>query len=116
MRNEQLNGLANILTNENIQVYRPDLLTKLYDFKTPEYKSEISPASNVRDVSLIYGNKIIETPVFVRNRYFENKFLYKIYNELFLDNNYQWIRFPHIELTERTMDLELWQNSRERYT
>lgn len=113
LRNEQLNGLANILTNENIQVYRPDLLTKLYDFKTPEYKSEISPASNVRDVSLIYGNKIIETPVFVRNRYFENKFLYKIYNELFLDNNYQWIRFPHIELTERTMDLEPWQNNRD---
>lgn len=113
LRNEQLDNLAKILKNENIEVFRPEKLEKIIDFKTPEYKSEISPASNVRDISFIYGNKIIETPIFVRNRYFENKFLYKIYNQIFLNYNYEWIRFPHIELTEQTMDLEDWQKPRD---
>ena len=60
LRNEQLDNLAKILKNENIEVFRPEKLEKIIDFKTPEYKSEISPASNVRDISFIYGNKIIE--------------------------------------------------------
>lgn len=116
LRNEQLNGLASLLESQNIQVYRPDVLTKLYDFKTPEFKSELSPASNVRDITLVYGNKIIETPVFVRNRYFENKLLYKVYNDMFLNYSYDWVRFPHIELTEQTMDLDPWQKERDYQT
>lgn len=113
LRNEQLDNLAKLLEDQNIKVHRPELLTKLVDFKTPEFKSELSPASNVRDITFIYGNKIIETPVFVRNRYFENKLLYNIFNDLFLNNKYQWIRFPHIELTEKTMDLDDWYKSRD---
>ena len=111
-RNEQLDNLANMLYKNNIEVFRPESLTNISSFSTPEFKSEISSANNVRDISLVYKDFIIETPVFVRNRYFENKALYNIYNDMFINNSYKWIRSPHNILIEDQMDLEPWDTSR----
>ena len=112
-RNEDLDNLAKVIESRGPKVYRPDDLTGTkIKFKTPEFESEISPASNVRDVSIVYRDSIIETPPFVRNRYFENKHLYKVFFEHFT-KGYKWIRFPHIELTEKTMDLEPWNSDRD---
>lgn len=112
-RNEQLDNLANILYKNNIEVYRPESLTKISTFSTPEFKSEISSANNIRDISLVYKDFIIETPVFVRNRYFENKALYNIYNNMFINHNYNWVRSPHNILIEEQMDLEPWDTIRD---
>ena len=113
LRNQQLDNLATTLESQGIEVFRPEIMTKLIKFTTPEFESELSPANNVRDVSLVYGNKIIETPPFVRNRYFENKNLIPVYNKLFLERDYQWIRFPHNELIETKMDLSPWNTVRD---
>ena len=78
-RNEQLDGLAKTLENKGIIVHRPDPLNKIVPFTTPSFKSELSSASNVRDVTWVYCNKIIETPTYVRNRYYENTLLYNVY-------------------------------------
>lgn len=112
-RNEELDKLAQSLKSIGITVLRPDELKKPINFSTPEFKSILSAASNVRDVSIVYKNKIVETPVFVRNRYFENSNLYKIYNEYFLNKNYDWVRFPHAPITEETMDLTPWNTKRD---
>lgn len=113
-RIQELDGLASLLEGRGIKVYRPDELSKVVPFSTPSFKSELSSASNVRDVTLVYGNKIIETPTYVRNRYFENLSLYDCYNESY---NYgaggQWIRCPHTELTEDTIDLSPWDDARD---
>lgn len=109
-RIEQLDGLANTLTNLGIVVSRPDDVNKIHKIQTPSFTSEHSSASNVRDMSMVFHDKIIETPTYVLNRYFENLSLYKIYNKVF-DNGKggQWIRCPHTELTEDSIDLRDWK-------
>jgi len=106
-RIEDLDNLAKILEQENITVHRPDRLTKVQPFQTPSFKSELSSASNVRDLTLVLDNKIIETPTYVQNRFFENTSLYTVYNKLFQEGG-QWIKCPHTELTEDTIDLTPW--------
>jgi glycine amidinotransferase len=112
-RNEELDGLALQLSEMGIIVHRPDPLDKIIPFKTPSFKSELSSASNVRDITFVYQNKLIETPTFVRNRYFENTLLYDVYNRVYdSGKGGQWIRCPHTELTEDTIDLMDWREPR----
>jgi len=113
-RNAQLDNLAVTLEKEGIKVHRPDRLTKVIPFKTPSFNSELSAASNVRDVTLVMGNKIIETPTYVQNRYFENLSMYNIFDKAYdHGNGGQWIRCPHTELTKDTIDLSPWDTVRD---
>jgi glycine amidinotransferase len=112
-RNNELDSLATTLESRGIIVHRPDVLDKIVPFTTPSFKSELSSASNVRDLTLVYGNKLIETPTFVRNRYYENTLLYRVYNAAYNNGRGgQWIKAPHTELTENTIDLGHWGDSR----
>jgi len=111
-RIEDLDNLADILSEKGIKVHRPDQLNKIIPFKTPSFKSELSSASNVRDLTLILQDKIIETPTYVLNRYFENTNLYTVYNKLFNEGG-QWLRCPHTELNEDTIDLSYWEEQRD---
>lgn len=113
-RNKELDDLANTLSSLGVIVHRPDPLNRIIPFSTPSFKSEVSSASNVRDVTWVYGNKIIETPTFVRNRYYENTLLYDVYNKAWdAGRGGQWIRCPHTELTEETIDLGHWTAQRD---
>lgn len=113
-RNEDLDKMAITLQQQGIEVYRPVDYTKPVNFKTPEYESTISPANNVRDITLVYNDTIIETPTFVRNRYFENIQLEPLFQKLWQESNFKlkWIRAPHQILTEETMDLEPYNKER----
>lgn len=113
-RNSDLDNLAKLLESRGITVYRPDILKKVVRFQTPTFKSEVSSASNVRDITIVYGNKLIETPTYVRNRYFENMALYGVFSKVFDNGNGgQWIKAPNTKLTEFTIDLEDWRNPRD---
>jgi glycine amidinotransferase len=113
-RNVQLDDLAKTLEDKGIIVHRPDPLNKIVPFTTPSFKSELSSASNVRDVTWVYCNKIIETPTYVRNRYFENTLLYNVYNKVWdKGKGGQWIRCPQTDLSEEKMDLEHWGDKRD---
>jgi glycine amidinotransferase len=114
LRNQQLDSLANTLESLGVTVYRPDVLDKIVPFTTPSFKSELSSASNVRDLTLVYGNKLIETPTFVRNRYYENTLLHDVYSRAWdRGRGGQWIKAPHTALTEETIDLGHWGDSRD---
>lgn len=113
-RNTELDNLANILSERGVVVHRPAKLDKIIPFTTPSFKSELSSASNVRDVTWVYCNKLIETPTFVRNRYYENTLLFDVYNKAWdKGRGGQWIRCPHTALTEETIDLGHWGDSRD---
>lgn len=113
-RNGDLDGLARILEQRGIIVHRPDQIKKIIQFQTPTFKSEVSSASNVRDITLVYKDKIIETPTYVRNRYFENLALYGVFNKMFDNGNGgQWIKAPNTKLTEITIDLDDWRKKRD---
>jgi glycine amidinotransferase len=114
LRNEQLDNLAATLEGRGIVVHRPDALDKIVPFTTPSFRSELSSASNVRDLTLVYGNKLIETPTFVRNRYYENTLLHDVYSRAWdRGRGGQWIKAPHTALTEDTIDLGHWGDSRD---
>ena len=57
-RNKELDDLAATLESLGVIVHRPKPLTKIIPFTTPSFKSELSSASNVRDVTWVYGNKL----------------------------------------------------------
>lgn len=114
LRNKELDDLADTLASKGIIVHRPDSLNKIIPFTTPSFRSELSSASNVRDLTLVYDNKLIETPTFVRNRYYENTLLYDVYNKAWdKGRGGQWIKAPHTELTEDTIDLGHWGDTRD---
>lgn len=82
-------------------MHRPKKLDKVLKIQTPYFKSECSSASNVRDITLVYKDKIIETPVAIRNRYFENMLLYNVYSNAYENGKGgQWIKAPNTFLTE----------------
>lgn len=113
-RNEQLDNLASVLEGFGVDVRRPKKVDRVQHFQTPTFKSETSSASNVRDITLVYGNSIVETPTYVRNRYFENRALYEIFSECWdMGRGGRWIKAPLTDLTEKTMDLEDWRKKRD---
>jgi len=115
-RIEDLDTLSSTLINLGIDVSRPTKVDKMHRIETPYFKSEGSSASNVRDLTFIYNNTIIETPVFIRNRYFENLQLYSILNKNFFETperfNPKWIKSPNNFLTESRIDLDNWDSPR----
>ncbi len=113
-RNKELDDLAKILQQLGVKVHRPKKLDKVLKIQTPYFKSECSSASNVRDITLVYKDKIIETPVAIRNRYFENMLLYNVYSNAYENGKGgQWIKAPNTFLTEQTIDLDDWKDNRD---
>ena len=113
-RIEDLDNLAKTLEDLDIKVYRPEIVNKVNKIKTPNFETELSSASNVRDLTFVYQNKIIETPILIRNRYFENINMNKIfYSAWSPERGEQWIKSPHQWLLEDTMDLEDWNNKKD---
>jgi glycine amidinotransferase len=111
-RIDDLDGLAKALEDEGIVVKRPNVVDKSVLINTPNFKSVLSSASNVRDLTLTYKNKIIETPPLVRGRYFENNNLINIFKEHFMSGS-EWVRAPNVLLSDETFDSDKWDNDRD---
>lgn len=110
-RISDLNMLAEQLQSHNIEVHRPDKVKVLDTIKTPTYKTVTSSASNVRDITLVHNNCIIETPLLVRNRTFENLAMQSIFTKK-MQEGVGWIRAPHTNLTSNSIDTNDWKNQR----
>lgn len=113
-RIRQLDDLAAVLEALGIKVYRPDALTKIHKIKTTTFETEASSANNVRDLTLIYNDTIIETPVCIRSRIFENLSMHKIFKNAFdHGKGGKWIKAPTTHLISQTYDLKDWQEERD---
>jgi len=126
-RIDDLDNLAIILKKLNVRVFRPKNITKIMPFRTPSFESAFtSSASNVRDLTIVIDDCIVEMPIFVQNRYFENLGLYDIFkNALFsplefdddnahsCNNCAKWFRAPLTDITENTIDTEHWSKKRD---
>lgn len=111
IRNQQLDDFSKCLESYGVKVLRPDYVEKITPFTTPSFKSELSSASNVRDTNIVIGDAIVETPTYVQNRYFENISLYNSFASEY-KNGGRWMRAPHTNIVENTMDLEHWSLDR----
>ncbi|MCJ8510351.1 hypothetical protein MUU53_20925 [Rhizobium lemnae] len=102
---EDLEEFSQILSDFGIKVRRP---TNIFDgptlFSTPYgWKGYASPALNVRDQCLIYGNTILETPPLVRTRFYENDQLKPLFYE-YLKSGANWISAPRPIMTDNSFD------------
>lgn len=98
-QNEDLQELATTLEKLDIIVHRPDTKYAELHFKSPTWKGKNWHYYSPRDVTLIYGDTIIETPSPIWNRQFETWGYRDIFNSLF-EKGFKWLKAPVPLLSE----------------
>ncbi|MAF24359.1 glycine amidinotransferase [bacterium] len=101
---EDLENFADILKELGITVRRPKVPNLVHRVKTPNWESTIHPSLNVRDLTLIVGETIIETPPICRWRYFETDYLKHLFLEYF-QSGAKWVQAPRPLLLDHSFDL-----------
>ncbi len=94
---EDLDNLAKTLEDFGVTVHRPEPfdLTEMYG--TPFWKSTSNNIYNTRDLHLVVGNTVIESPSYLESRYYEPTALYPIWYEYF-EYGFKWIAGPKPKL------------------
>lgn len=99
---EDLEGLCETIRQFGAKVHRPKVhdITKMYS--TPHWSSTGNNIYNVRDLHLVIGNNVIESPSPVHSRYFESTALYPVWYEYFREG-FRWISAPKPILSSDVM-------------
>lgn len=92
--NEDLEGLCEVLESFGVKVYRPNTTPVGRVFMTPYFSAVCGDVYNMRDLHLVVGNTVIESPSQERHRYFEAMGLYDIWYEYFKEGGFRWIAGP----------------------
>jgi glycine amidinotransferase len=108
-RKQDLDNLVNVLLNEGIEVVRPNECSRLKTVKTPYFNSVFYSNSNVRDLTLTVGDKIITSQTTVRSRYFENIMLNDILNNEISKYDKTVISSPLASLQNDKLDFCDWR-------
>lgn len=103
-RKHDMDVFASQLESYWVKVTRPDELTKIQTFKTPYFFWVLTPVSNPRDRVLVCWKHLIETPVMVRKRYFENNLMYHLFQDYCLNKWFNWISAPYPILDYQRFD------------
>lgn len=101
---EDVEGIAEALRGLGVTVLRPlPLDPATSEVTTPAWSAAVVPPLNVRDISLIAGDEIIETAPMVRSRYFETQFLKPIFQNYF-GQGARWTVMPRPFMTDASFD------------
>ena len=100
---EDVEQFVSLLISLDVIVKRPKVPEKVYKTKTPWWDSTIHPALNVRDMSMIVGDTIIESAPTCRWRYFETDFLKHLFLEYF-NEGANWIQAPRPLMLDSSFD------------
>ncbi|MFE4519870.1 glycine amidinotransferase [Kitasatospora sp. NPDC056783] len=100
---EDVEGLAEVLSQLSVTVLRPRTMRADQRIRTLAWEADAIPPLNIRDNALILGDEIIETPPQVRARYHENQFLAEVFGEYFGDGA-RWTVMPRPLMTDRSFD------------
>ncbi len=90
---EDLEGLSNILKKNNVIVHRPKTFNLSETYSSPNWYSTSNNIYNTRDLNLVVGNSVIESPSYLISRYYETTALYPIWYK-YLENGFKWIAGP----------------------
>ena len=99
----ELDRFVHILESEGIKVRRPDIVDFGRPYRSPHWSSRGFSTACPRDIFLIIGNEIIETPTCWRSRYFEAGAYRSLLKEYFLKGA-RWTAAPKPELTDQLFD------------
>ena len=90
---EDLDGLAKTLEGFGVVVNRPQPIDFSAMYGTPFWTSTSNNIYNTRDLNLVVGNTVVESPSYMESRYYETACLYPIWYE-YLKNGFRWIAGP----------------------
>lgn len=90
---EDLQGLCDTLKEFGVKVYRPEPydLTRMYS--SPFWASTSNNIYNTRDLNLVVGDTVVESPSHMASRYYETTALYPIWYK-YLEKGFRWIAGP----------------------
>ena len=91
--NEDLEALSNVLQDYGAKVYRPNIHNFSKIYSSPFWSSNGNNIYNVRDLNLVIGNYVIESPSHNISRYYEGSMLYDIWYKYF-EEGFKWISAP----------------------
>ena len=95
--NEDLENLVDIIKKFGAKVFRPTVHDISRIYSSPFWSSSGNNLYNVRDLHLIVGNYVIESPSHHISRYFEATAFYNIWYEYF-EEGFVWIVGPKPKL------------------
>ena len=97
---EDLEDLCKILKKFNVRVLRPDPSNVGKIFRTPYWGGITNNLYNARDLYLVIGNHLIESPSPIHSRFFEKDGFKDIFYK-YLENGFTWINSPSPRLNYR---------------
>jgi len=100
---EDLDGLAAAIGSFGTKVYRPTVHDISRMYSTPFWQSTGNNTYNVRDLHLVVGNTVVESPSHLRSRYFEAMALYDIWYEYY-EHGFTWISGPRPRLDREVVE------------
>jgi|TARA_B100001971_G_C18256466_1_gene582593 glycine amidinotransferase/scyllo-inosamine-4-phosphate amidinotransferase 1 len=96
---EDLEGLCQAIRQYGALVHRPELHDVSKSYSSPFWTSTGNNIYNVRDLHLVVGNTVLETPSQHMSRYYEGSALYHVWYKHF-DDGLRWISAPKPKLAE----------------
>jgi glycine amidinotransferase/scyllo-inosamine-4-phosphate amidinotransferase 1 len=90
---EDLEGLCHVLKSFGVKVLRPNPSHVTRQFVTPYFSASGDHVYNMRDLHLVVGNTVVESPSQEKHRYFETMGIYDIWYE-YLKEGFRWICGP----------------------
>lgn len=91
--NEDLDNLANTIRQFGVKVHRPTVHDISRMYSSPHWSSTGNNIYNVRDLNIVIGDTVVESPSPIRSRYFETNALYPIWYD-YLKEGFRWICGP----------------------
>jgi N-dimethylarginine dimethylaminohydrolase len=103
--NEDLAGLAEILEQFGVKVRRPSVVDHAAEFGTPDWSTSGFYSYCPRDLTLVVGSTLIESPSPARSRYFEQFALRPLFLE-YLRQGANWVAAPRPRLTDELFPVD----------
>lgn len=100
---EDLDELSHTLESFGVKVYRPDISHVNRVFRTPYFTAVGDHCYNMRDLNLVVGDMVVESPSQEFHRYFESMGLYPIWYDYLRNGGIRWIAGPKPRLTGEHM-------------
>jgi len=91
---EDLQGLCDLLKGFGVTVHRPKVYDLSHMYASPFWASTSNNIYNTRDLNLVVGNTVIESPSYLASRYYETTALYPIWYDKYLKQGFRWIAGP----------------------
>jgi N-dimethylarginine dimethylaminohydrolase len=90
---EDLDGLSDVIRSFGVTVHRPTVFDLTHMYATPYWSSTSNNIYNTRDLNLVVGNTVVESPSYLSSRYYETTALYPIWYE-YLKSGFRWVAGP----------------------